>query len=197
MKTTTVYIDIDNTIVNFTKQAVNKFNQLCGTNKNYEDVIKYDFTDLFPDLSQEKKREIYLNDFYEGIEKYEDVDKVLEEISKKFKIVFVTRGTPNSLKEKEEWLKNNLNKKIKYQYIGLPMYADKSSINMEKGIIIDDQVDMLNSSNATMKILYADKRTPTEWNNYLENINGYIVENWKEILDILMFIKKVGVYAND
>ena len=145
-----MYIDIDNTIVNFTKQAVKKFNELCGTDKKYEDVIKYDFTDLFPDLTQEKKREIYLNNFYEGIEKYENVDEALKQISKMFKIVFVTRGSKNSLQEKEEWLKNNLDKTIKYQFIGLSLETDKSSIDMKKGIIIDDQVDMLKSSNADM-----------------------------------------------
>lgn len=192
-----MYIDIDNTIVNFTKQAVKKFNELCGTDKKYEDVIKYDFTDLFPDLTQEKKREIYLNNFYEGIEKYENVDEALKQISKMFKIVFVTRGSKNSLQEKEEWLKNNLDKTIKYQFIGLPLETDKSSIDMKKGIIIDDQVDMLKSSNADMKILYADKRIETEWNDYLQNIDSYIVQDWNEILEILTFIKKVGVYTND
>lgn len=192
-----MYIDIDNTIVNFTKQAVKKFNELCGTDKKYEDVIKYDFTDLFPDLTQEKKREIYLNNFYEGIEKYENVDEALKQISKMFKIVFVTRGSKNSLQKKEEWLKNNLDKTIKYQFIGLPLETDKSSIDMKKGIIIDDQVDMLKSSNADMKILYADKRIETEWNDYLQNIDSYIVQDWNEILEILTFIKKVGVYTND
>lgn len=192
-----MYIDIDNTIVNFTKQAVKKFNELCGTDKKYEDVIKYDFTDLFPDLTQEKKREIYLNNFYKGIEKYENVDEALKQISKMFKIVFVTRGSKNSLQEKEEWLKNNLDKTIKYQFIGLPLETDKSSIDMKKGIIIDDQVDMLKSSNADMKILYADKRIETEWNDYLQNIDSYIVQDWNEILEILTFIKKVGVYTND
>lgn len=192
-----MYIDIDNTIVNFTKQAVKKFNELCGTNKKYEDVVKYDFTDLFPDLTQEKKRDIYLNNFYEGIEKYENLDEALKQINKMFKIVFVTRGTKNSLQEKEEWLKNNLDKTIKYKFIGLPLEADKSSIDMKKGIIIDDQVDMLKSSNADMKILYADKRIETEWNDYLQNIDSYIVQDWNEILEILTFIKKVGVYTND
>ena len=193
----TVYIDIDDTIVNFSKQAVQKLNKICQTNKNYMESIKFDFVDLFPDLSREKKEKIYFDNFYEGIEKFENMEEVLLEINKNFNIVFVTKGRKNSLKEKEEWLKNNLNKKIKYKFIGLPMTSDKTEVDMSNGIIIDDQYKYVEKSKANIKILYSYNRKETEWNNYLTNIDAYIVENWQQILEILNFIAKKGIYTND
>lgn len=193
----TVYIDIDDTIVNFSKQAVQKLNKICQTNKNYMESIKFDFVDLFPDLSREEKEKIYFDNFYEGIEKFENMEEVLLEINKNFNIVFVTKGRKNSLKEKEEWLKNNLNKKIKYKFIGLPMTSDKTEVDMSNGIIIDDQYKYVEKSKANIKILYSYNRKETEWNNYLTNIDAYIVENWQQILEILNFIAKKGIYTND
>lgn len=198
VKKITVFIDIDNTIVNFSKQIVEKLNELLSMNKDYNELKKFDFSDLFPDVDSEIKERIFYNkNFYVNIEKFQDVDRVLMEINKKFNIVFITKGTTESLQAKEKWLKNNLYSGIKYKFIGLPIFSDKTEIDMSKGIMIDDQIEYLIKSNALIKILFSDKRNETEWNNELINIDGYIVESWQEILEILMFIRKVGLYNND
>ena len=152
---------------------------------------------MFPDLEREQREKVFFNGFYTGIEKFQDVDRVLMEISKDFNIVFVTKGTRKSLLEKEKWLKENLYSGIKYKFIGLPMSADKTEVDMRNGIIIDDQVEYLEKSNAGMKILYADRMKPTEWNNYLTMIDGYIVGNWNDVLQILNFVREEGLYTND
>lgn len=171
---------------------------MLSSNKDYRDLKKFDFSDLFPDVASETKERIFFSkSFYINIEKFQDVDRVLMEISKKFSIVFITKGATQSLQAKEKWLKNNLYSGIEYKFIGLPIFSDKTEIDMTNGIMIDDQVEYLEKSNAAIKILFSDKRNETEWNNELINIDGYIVESWQEILEILTFIRKVGLYNND
>ena len=54
----------------------------------------------------------------------------------------------------------------------------KSSVDMSDGIMIDDHPDMLNSSNAAVKICFGEYGWNKDW-------EGLRAKNWKEAYKIL------------
>lgn len=96
------------------------------------------------------------------------------------KICIVSMGTLPNLKGKEIWLKNHIpnfknTKNIEFIGCDLDRYKDKSHIDMSDGILIDDEVKNLNSSNAKLKICFGDKYN---WNESWAGIRCF---NWYDI----------------
>ena len=84
-----------------------------------------------------------------------------------------------NLKQKEQWIDQYL---FYPEFIGVNMkkYKDKSHIDMSDGILIDDSVYMLETSNAQEKYCFGDIYS---WN---KDWTGKRLMNWTDIAHLLL-----------
>ena len=101
-------------------------------------------------------------------------------LNEKYPIIIVTMGTMENLILKTNFIKQNINSKgIKTKFFGLlSNLEDKSKVNLERFLFVDDNQDNLNSSNAMVKILF-ENRKDAEWN---KDWNGIKIQDISEIL---------------
>lgn len=111
--------------------------------------------------------------FFINLEYMENAKEVLDELKDEYEINICSLGRKRNLYLKEEWISKN----IPYaNFIGVDLSnKDKRSIDMSNGILLDDHINMLDNSNAKVKLLYGD----FAWN---ENIihNYQKCYNWYE-----------------
>ena len=196
-----LYVDIDNTIYNSTARVVDILNKkynshLTGNYVDYKDVKGYNFKDKFPQVSEEEVEQIFQEpDFYTDGFLYSYLTLVafmaLDKLYKKYgtRINFVTLGTLNNLEHKRQWIERTCDIwDIDYnEYYGdTNNESDKTFVDMSNGIFIDDNIECLRNSNASIKILLKNG-VDTEWNKVLPNDEVYIVNDWYEALEIIEF----------
>ena len=104
----------------------------------------------------------------------------LKELSKFYDIRICTIGQPENLHGKQEWFS------IEYMDVAqdIPIIGildcDKSAIDMSDAIVVDDSQDMLDSTNAAIKICFGPEKG---WNKDWEGVR---CKGWKELKDFLM-----------
>jgi len=185
-----VYLDFDNTLVDSNNAMIYILNQEFGTNKKYEDLKKYDFKDLFPELTDEHCEELFGDWRLFGLlEFFDDCYETLDFFKKRCNYSLVTYGNQNNLGYKKFWCERYLPflKDLHLlEYTAGDMNYDKSMIDMSDGIFIDDHIDYLRSSNAKVKILFRNNHDG-DWNK-IDNLDDvYVVNSWKEIYHIIKF----------
>lgn len=180
-----VYIDLDNTVFDTLDTIIYLYNEEFryyeGFKKiEYGDVQTYDCNECNL-LTKERLKEYFdRSDFYE---RFTEIDIIFWEVlalivKEGWKPVFVTIGSIQNIASKKAWFKDFINEDDHASFIGLVDIKDKSSVDMSDGIMIDDHPDMLNSSNAAVKICFGEYG----WN---KNWEGFRVKNWKEAYKIL------------
>lgn len=185
-----VYIDLDNTVFDTLDTIIYFYNEEFKYHEGfkeigYSDVQTYDCKECNL-LTKERLREYFdRSDFYELTDINTIFWDVLALIVKKgWKPVFVTVGSIPNIAAKTAWFKDSINGDDHASFIGLADAKDKSSIDMSDGIMIDDHPDMLNSSNAAVKICFGEYGWNKDW-------KGLRAKNWKDVDKIL------GVLANE
>jgi len=184
-----LFIDFDSTIVNSIEAYVKTYNE------HYEDyegfipattnIKQYDFKDQCPLVSNPLLLFKSL-EFFNYLNFINDNTKIiLELLQEKFNIAIVTIGTPKNIQLKTEWISKNLPFIEKCYLIydnpkDKKCIMDKSSINMTGGIIIDDMIDNLNSSNATQKYIFGKEYN---W-NITEKYERLL--NWTKVYEKLV-----------
>ena len=179
-----VYIDLDNTVFSTLDAIIYLYNEEFKYHEGFKeiehgDVQTYDCSEC--NLLTKECLNGYFNrsDFYEGtfIETY--FWKVLNLIKKNnWKPVFVTIGSSQNIAAKKAWFKDGVVNHYDASFIGLVDIKDKSSVDMSDGIMIDDHPDMLNSSNAAVKICFGKYGWNKDW-------EGLRAKNWEEAYKIL------------
>ena len=193
-----LFLDFDDTITLSAKQFVKIANKKFNTNKDWRDVKKWNFIDLYPNITYEDIDSIFCSkDFFVDLEIIDDVLKCLNDIKNSIDINIVTIGKPRNLENKKIWLSENF-KNIKYNFVGITetFNINKSSIDMKNGIFIDDRFNMLQSSNAPTKILFKNFNS-FEWQEHDPGSNVYIVNTWDEIHDMLKFYLNHNNFLKD
>ena len=174
-----VYIDLDNTVFDTLDTILYLYNEefkyYDGFQEiGYDNVRTYDCSEC--NLLTKECLNGYFNrsNFYEGSHVETYFWNVLDLIKEKnWRPVFVTIGSPQNIAAKKAWFKDwVIYNHFDADFIGLVDVKDKSSVDMSDGIMIDDNVDMLNSSNAPIKICFGEYG----WN---ENWKGLRVKDWK------------------
>lgn len=187
-----LYLDFDNTIVNTGETVVNILNKRYGTSQKWENIKRYDFKDLFPNLNKEELCKIFESGrLYHNVSFLTGVREIIYFVRASFEIEIVTVGSPKNKVLKDRWLA--LNFPAKYTLTVLDNQEsnfNKSDIDMSDGIFIDDSSECLRSSNAKVKILLSNG-LETEWNRE-ENDDFYVVQDWYEIGNILKFYIEKG-----
>lgn len=179
-----IFIDFDNTIVNSTKKLIELLNLKHNTNINWEDVKKYNCTDVFPNVSHEEILNIFNNkDFFKELDIFNNFNETLIKYKNYCNYYICTIGTKNNLSLKKKWCYKNM--PITYGFYGIEkLDMNKESVDMVDGIIIDDHIQNLRSSNAKYKILFKGE-FDTDWNCKLGYEDYIEVRNWEDILVVL------------
>ena len=104
--------------------------------------------------------------------------EILDELKEIYKIIIISAGYSPNLYGKSIWIKENL-PYCDFIGVNLKQYTDKSHINMQDGIFIDDSFNNLITSNAMFNICFGDEYV---WN---KNWKGVRCNNWHDVRDFL------------
>lgn len=179
-----VYIDLDNTVFDTLDTIIYFYNEEFKYHEGFKeiehgDVQTYDCKECNLLTKEHLKEYFDRSDFYELTDINTIFWDVLALIVKKgWKPVFVTVGSIPNIAAKTAWFKDSINGDDHASFIGLADAKDKSSIDMSDGIMIDDHPDMLNSSNAAVKICFGEYGWNKDW-------KGLRAKNWKDVDKIL------------
>ena len=141
------------------------------------DIHTYDFQELTL-ASKEYVDHLWNRPrFFSNLKLMPFAREVLDILSIQYNIEVATAGYSPNLRQKEAYLHKHLPFIIKkIDLINLKEFKDKSHLDMNNAVFIDDQANNLITSNAALKICFGDKE---EWN---EAWNGERCYNWHEVL---------------
>jgi len=180
-----IFCDIDDTVLKSSKRIIEMLNEKYGLNKSEKDLKDWNYTSVYNQLTDGDVLSLFEDDtFFDKVQIFEESVFVL----KGHDVYFCTKGTDENLRKKEKKIKEIF--KIKYSFIGLGFDDgfDKSKVDMFNAIQIDDRYDSLEKTNASIKILFKNYNN-FEWQKVPDGINNiYVVNTWKEILQIIDFI---------
>lgn len=184
-----VHIDFDNTLVLSTKRMVEMLNKRFNKNVDWRNVKKYNANDLFPHITQLDIDNVFGDKsfFNNKLKPIKNAVDVLSKLENYFEYYIVTLGTIENLCNKEKWCRDNLC--FNYKFIGLNDFnIKKSCIDMSGGVMIDDNIDILMSTNAKYKILITNGQD-VDWNQTHPILHKDIIltNDWK---DIEIFLEK-------
>ena len=185
-----LFIDFDDTIVNSTETIIKILNERNKTSKTMADLRGWNFEGIAQCSRQEVLDFFSSQVFFDRLTFQPGFSEFLKNYAHKFNLNVVSFGTKENLEKKREWLQKNLPKGTNYHLLtfGSSECFDKSSIDMSKGIQIDDRIDCL-KTNAPIKILLKEYELPWNQTDTTED-NLYITNSWKEINNILTFFCK-------
>ena len=174
-----IYIDFDDTIAQSLPVVVNIVNKRYGRNANVQDIGRWNFSDVYPDISAHNIVKIFGEDeFFKHLKPKKDAVRVLHKFCKRNELIVVSKVDTKALWNKNGWLDKTLrNVGIDIRFIGIPLGKSKGLIDMSDGIMIDDNVTFLNETNAKYKILFDNDtkfHRSQEW-------DGLRVDNWKDL----------------
>ena len=179
-----LYLDFDGCIVNTIATITKLYNEDFQYYKDYcpkkwTDVKTWDFIEL--SCASPEYINTYFNQprFFENIEYMPWAESTLDKLREKYEIIIVSSGYSPNLKGKELWIKQNI-PYAKFIGVNLKTHKDKRFVDMSDGILIDDSMSNLSTSNAIMNICFGDKY---KWN---EDWEGYRAYNWCEVQKMLL-----------
>lgn len=186
MDKTKLYLDFDNTIINATQKFCSIYNRTYRYHPDFipakwECVDRWDFKDEAPLVTN-------VEDIFKSRMFFEDLPfindntyEVLKELNEKYHIIIASIGTYGNISLKSQWIGEYLPFiKDSIFLVNGGSKMDKSLIDMNNSIFIDDVVSNLNSSNAKHKIAFGDVHS---WN---ENWTGKRCYNWADVKNRLM-----------
>ena len=170
----TIFIDMDCTLYNTVKRITEIYDEDFQYYSDYkkipwEEVTSWNFNEL--SAAPEKYIDHYFNQkrFFDKVEMYPYAKEVIDKLSDKYRIVFVSHGYSPNLRLKREYIKNNF-PYADFIGVNLKEHKDKSCVDMsgEGNIFIDDTPNNLYSSNADIKICYGIY----DWNSTFTNTDN-------------------------
>lgn len=176
-----LFLDFDNTICNSIKAFCNTYNTTYPYNQtkdfkpaDWTKCAKWNFSDQCNISSDEEVEHIFsIHNFFEKLEFMSYAEEVIPKLCEKYNVIICSIGTLENLSHKSLWIKENMpyiRNTILINNDGCKM--DKSIINMDNGIFIDDVSSNLFSSNARYKYCFGKKY---EWNT---DWTGERLINW-------------------
>lgn len=191
----TIFIDMDCTLYNTVKRITEMYDEDFQYYSDYkkipwEEVTSWNFNEL--SAAPEKYIDHYFNQkrFFDKVEMYPYAKEVIDKLSDKYRIVFVSHGYSPNLRLKREYIKNNF-PYADFIGVNLKEHKDKSCVDMsgDGNIFIDDIPENLYKSNADIKICYGIY----DWNSTFTNPNNqaqyWRAFGWSAIENILNSIK--------
>lgn len=188
-----LFIDADDTILESSKAFISIVNQQDNINppKTISELRDWKYQSLFPYMTNERIVEIYdSEEFFNTVKINPDFESFYLKHENDFEWNIVTKGHKSNIEHKQKYFKKYL---PKAKVIGCRFNSkeeqdfNKSHIDMDYGIQIDDRTDCLVGSNANIKILFKNNRD-FYWNRTdITSEPLYIMNSWKEIIETLEF----------
>ena len=192
-----IYLDVDNVVLNSIKASVSILNDIYGTNVDYHDVHKWDYKDVFPNLSQEAILESFGSpEFFNRVEiNWWCREFILNRLVLGDDITFFTKGTHESIQRKAEYLETQMPFFAdKCKFIGIPIEDSKGKIDLTGCCLIDDNQFNLIESNADIKILFMQNGQHGDWNDGWE---GLYCQDFGELDSLFTkYINNIDDYKN-
>lgn len=126
-----------------------------------EQIYTYDFQECSCATFDQINTYFSTPRFFKKLEFMSGADVAIESLCMLFDVYVVTLGTPANLRMKKDWLTNKLKLPLKFIGIDINVCDDKSMLDMSDGILIDDNISYLRSSNAKYKIIFGEEHS---WN---------------------------------
>lgn len=191
-----LFIDADDTILESSKAAINILNERFGLvpQKTYDDMKDWGYRSIYHQCTNKIVNEIYDSELFFNIVKiHPDFMKFYNLHKNDFEWYIVTKGHYENIKKKKEYFSKHLPSAIvigcQFKSLENEEY-DKSHINMNYGIQIDDRTDCLTGTNANIKILFKNNKD-FYWNQTNKTKETlYKMNTWKEIVETLEFALK-------
>jgi len=180
-----LYIDIDGTAV----KSIHRWLEYVNPNFKPSDIKSWDFSEAGEFTSQYIEKIFADDKFYSKIEWFEDAKYFINLLSRKHKIFFFTKGTHINNSNKLKMIHENFPELSMITITGHGMMG-KAEINMEDGLLLDDVMINLTSSNAKYKILFEPKN---QIMNYNKDWKGSVVTNWTEFFNTVEGIERSDV----
>ena len=187
-----LFFDVDGTICKSPKRVVQIYNEEFNQNSNWEECNKWDFSDVCPLLLD---AESYFSrpDFYKN--QLELTDPYIKGIISLlfisgYEIYFITIGSKDNLEHKKNWLIEQFPYVLESNMILLEkLNMGKAEIDMQGGILIDDNYINLLTSNADEKICMHKR---TEWNEGVERSGFVRLKDSLELYNYIIKLEKEG-----
>ena len=180
-----IFIDIDGVLWNTAKSIVTLYNKKYSHNGKWEEAMEWNFSPAIPQGTSEKIiDELFASyEIYKGNHTVEGAVEYINKLNTEFdNVYFCTVGKNINNSQKLKMLKR-LVPTVKVITISFPeeVFADKSMINMEGSIFIDDHSKNLSSSNAKYKILFE----PYGEKNWNKGYEGRRLKSWEEVYNFV------------
>lgn len=159
-----LYIDVDNTIIASNIIMIQMYEEITGEKSLRRESLTWNLTDCFPNVNKQIIHDMFESPrFFELASQsiYDGCKYSLEALEPYYNIYFVSCGTDANLKLKMEWIYKEF---PKYNFI--PLRQGKQTFNKSicrNGVIIDDRLDCLASSQDCYKVLFNYMDLKYEW----------------------------------
>ena len=191
-----LFLDADDTILESSRAFIDIVNKRYAIKppNQLKNVRDWGYRSLFPSMTNEEIVEIYDSaEFFDTVKINSDFENFYLKHEYDFEWNIVTKGHESNIKHKEKYFKSRLPQATvigcRFDSIEKQNF-DKSHIDMNYGIQIDDRTDRLMGTNANIKILFKNNQE-FDWNRaYDINEPIYIMNDWKEIIETLEFALK-------
>lgn len=183
----TIYLDFDGVVVDTKKAFVDYYNNHYNDHPEYAfaDHTKcnmWNYYDICPLAANDVESIFGEKEVFDRLEFFEDAEKFIKKLNKKFNIIIVSLGTYDNIHHKSKWIKDNM--PFIHESVllakGTGEMMDKSVVNMIDGIFIDDVSKNLFSTNARLKINYGPEY---KWN---EDWSGLRIDGWDKMYTFLI-----------
>lgn len=171
-----IYVDFDGTTVNSVKKAISLYNEEYHDNIHWTDINTWGFKECTKASKSKMLKYFESPKFFENLEYMESSHECLLILHRlRHDITIVSRGTTKNLALKEKWITENL---PFVKFIGVHSSTHgKSTVDLSDGILLDDNSQYLNSSNAKYKVCYGDIFA---WNEDWDSTRCF---NWTEFVE--------------
>jgi 5'(3')-deoxyribonucleotidase len=170
-----IFLDVDATVVDSVARFIEIYNSVYATNVNPKDVKKWDFSDQCIFENESEIEDMFADkEFYSLINIFKDAVEVINRLKQKHDITFVSVGTSENVVNKVRFLTENFKGINQIMLIKDYVFMDKSVVNMEGGIFLDDHSGNLDSTNAKYKMLF-EYRDTLDFN---KTWCGRVTNNW-------------------
>lgn len=175
-----IFIDFDDTITQSIENVVRIVNSRYDRNVRPEDVCDWDWQDVYPGIPSKAISAVFgEKEFFNTLRFKPKAMDVLFKYSLRNDIIIVSKIIDRTaMMNKTDWVNEHLIESgIKVDFRGIKITTSKGVIDMNGGIMIDDNATYLNETNAKHKILF---RNNTKF-SMNQRWNGMEVDNWSDL----------------
>lgn len=189
MERQTIYIDIDDTLLQSSEEIIRQLNIKNGTNKTIEDLKDYGYRSIDKYITNQDILDMFgSQEFFDNVRFTNHALQAISILQKKYDIVFVSYGDNRNLNLKEKFI-TNLCLTLGWANVffeGCFLNESKNKIKEMAYFAIDNHSGHLREYNAHKKILFKNNQNVT-WNQCPVNDEWYIANTFLEILDIITY----------